>query len=114
MKGYWSLPGGGLETGETLKDGIRREVCEETGLEIESGPMAQVFERIMLDAEGRTEFHYVLIDYICKVTGGLLCAGDDCSAVRWFPMAELPGLNLTEGTLAVIEKAYETYQRGTA
>lgn len=114
LKGYWSLPGGGLETGESLREGIRREVLEETGLEVEVGAMAEVFERIMLDPEGRTEFHYVLIDYICAITGGTLCAGDDCSAVRWFTMAELPHLHLTEGTLGVIEKAYETYQRRSA
>lgn len=111
MKGYWSLPGGVLETGETLKEGIRREVVEETGLVVEPVAVAEIFERIMPDAEGRTEYHYVLIDYLCEVTGGSLCSGDDCSAVRWFAMSELPGLVLTAGTLGVIEKVYETYKR---
>ncbi|HYP08669.1 MAG TPA: NUDIX hydrolase [Bryobacteraceae bacterium] len=114
LKGYWSLPGGVLETGETLEDGIRREVLEETGLVVETAGMAEIFERIMRDEEGRSEYHYVLIDYFCRVTGGILRAGDDCSAARWFEMKELPGLLLTEGTLGVIEKAYETYQRRTA
>jgi ADP-ribose pyrophosphatase YjhB (NUDIX family) len=114
LKGYWSLPGGVLETGESLDAGIRREVLEETGLSVETDGIAEVFERIMLDAEGRAEYHYVLIDYFCQVTGGVLCAGDDCSAARWFEMAELPSLLLTEGTLGVIKKAYETYQRRTA
>jgi 8-oxo-dGTP diphosphatase len=114
LKGYWSLPGGVLETGETLDAGIRREVLEETGLIVETDGVAEVFERIMLDTEGRAEYHYVLIDYFCRATGGVLCAGDDCSAARWFEMAELPGLLLTEGTLGVIKKAYETYQRRTA
>jgi ADP-ribose pyrophosphatase YjhB (NUDIX family) len=97
-----------------LDAGIRREVLEETGLSVETDGIAEVFERIMLDAEGRAEYHYVLIDYFCQVTGGVLCAGDDCSAARWFEMAELPSLLLTEGTLGVIKKAYETYQRRTA
>lgn len=114
LKGYWSLPGGVLETGETLEAGIRREVLEETGLVVETEGVAEIFERIMPDAEGRAEYHYVLIDYFCRVTGGVLCAGDDCSAARWFRLTELPGLLLTEGTLGVIEKAYETYQRRTA
>ena len=114
LKGFWSLPGGVLETGETLDAGIRREVLEETGLAVETEGVAEVFERILRDAEGRPEYHYVLIDYFCRVTGGVLCAGDDCSAARWFQMEELPGLMLTEGTLGVIKKAYETYQRRSA
>jgi ADP-ribose pyrophosphatase YjhB (NUDIX family) len=114
LKGYWSLPGGVLETGETLDAGIRREVLEETGLEVETAGIAEVFERIMRDSEGHPEYHYVLIDYFCRVTGGVLCAGDDCSAARWFEIKELPGLVLTEGTLGVIEKAYETYKRRSA
>lgn len=114
LKGYWSLPGGVLEIGETLQDGICREVLEETGLAVETDGIAEVFERIMRDDEGRAEYHYVLIDYFCRIVGGTLCPGDDCNAVRWFELSELPGLLLTEGTLAVIEKTYETYQRRTA
>ena len=114
LRGYWSLPGGVLETGETLQDGIRREVKEETGLEMEPDGIAEVFERIMPDADGRAEYHYVLIDYFGKIIGGSLCAGDDCSEVRWFEISELPELRLTEGTLGVIEKAYATHQRRTA
>jgi 8-oxo-dGTP diphosphatase len=114
LKGYWSLPGGVLETGETLDSGIRREVLEETGLEVVTDGIAEVFERIMPDTEGRTEYHYVLIDYFCRITGGSPCSGDDCSAIRWFAISELPSLLLTEGTLGVIRKAYETYQRRTA
>lgn len=103
-----------LETGESLEHGIRREVREETGLIVETAGIAEVFERIMRDASGRAEYHYVLIDYFCKVVGGDLCPGDDCSAVRWFELKELPGLRLTEGTLGVIEKTYETHQRRSA
>ena len=114
LKGYWSLPGGVLETGETLDAGIRREVLEETGLVVETDGIATIFERIMRDEEGRAEYHYVLVDYFCRVTGGVLCPGDDCSAARWFHITELPGLHLTEGTLGVIEKEYATYQRRTA
>jgi 8-oxo-dGTP diphosphatase len=114
LKGCWSLPGGVVETGETLVAGICREVLEETGLIVETQGVAEIFERIMRDDQGRAEYHYVLIDYFCRVTGGVLCAGDDCSAAQWFTIKELPGLQLTAGTLGVIEKAYETYQRRSA
>ena len=106
LKGYWSLPGGILETGETLKDGTRREVFEETGLLVDPYEVAEIFERIMCDAEGQTEYHYVLIDYLCRVEGGRLEAADDVSAVRWVDVAALGDLHLTEGTREVIEKAY--------
>ncbi len=106
LKGYWSLPGGILEVGEMLDQAIRREVLEETGLVIEPVRIVEIFERIMKDAAGRTEYHYVLVDYLCHVTGGTLAAADDASRAAWFRREELPGLKLTEGTLPVIEKAF--------
>jgi 8-oxo-dGTP diphosphatase len=106
LKGYWSLPGGAVETGESLRDGVKREILEETGLTIEPMEVVEIFERIMRDADGRAEYHYVLIDYLCRVTGGKLGAADDASRVDWIPRAGLRGLHLTEGTLTVIEKAY--------
>ena len=111
LKGYWSLPGGILEVGETLDHAIRREVLEETGLVIEPVVVVEIFERIMRDAAGRTEYHYVLVDYVCRVTGGQLGAADDASRAEWFDREELAGLKLTEGTLPVIEKAFaRTYR----
>ena len=107
LKGWWSLPGGVLEVGETLSEGVCREVLEETGLTVEPVRMVEIFERIMRDAGGRPEYHYVLLDYICRVTGGTLAAGGDCAAVRWTRRDELSGFKVTEGTLAVIEKTYE-------
>ncbi|MDX2151148.1 MAG: NUDIX hydrolase [Bryobacteraceae bacterium] len=107
LKGQWSLPGGALETGETLVEGVRREVLEETGLVVEPLAIAEIFERIMRDAEGRAEYHYVLVDYICRITSGEPRAGDDVSRVRWVRLADLDGYELTEGTLGVIERAYE-------
>ena len=114
LKGWWSLPGGAVETGERLESAIIREVLEETGLEVDVDRMFEIFERIMPDAEGRPEYHYVLIDYICRIRGGVLRAGDDAGAVRWATEQELASLRLTEGTLGVVERAcraYENHQR---
>jgi len=106
LQGLWSLPGGALETGELLDAAVRREVREETGLEVKPLRVLEIFERIMRDARGAPEYHYVLIDYICRVTGGDLRAGDDVSRVEWVRRSELAELEITEGTLGVIEKAF--------
>ena len=106
LKGWWSLPGGALEVGESLDFAVRREVREETGLEIEPLRVFEIFERIIRDAEGAAEYHYVLIDYICRVTGGTLRAGDDVCRVEWVKAEGLGNLQITEGTLGVIEKAF--------
>ncbi len=106
LKGWWSLPGGALEIGESLRDGVCREVREETGLEIVPLGVLEIFERIIRDDAGAPEYHYVLIDYMCRITGGKLFPGDDVCAVDWVRQRDLPGLQITEGTLAVIEKAF--------
>jgi ADP-ribose pyrophosphatase YjhB (NUDIX family) len=106
LKGWWSLPGGALETGESLADAVCREVREETGLEIRPLGVLEIFERIMRDARGVPEYHYVLIDYICRITGGELRAGDDVCAVEWVRQRDLPALQITEGALGVIEKGF--------
>lgn len=111
QKGFWSLPGGALEVGETLAEGVRREVREETGLEVRPAGVLEIFERIMRDQSGAPEYHYVLIDYVCRVTGGVLRAGDDVCAVEWVKRRDLPQLRITDGTLAVIEKAFRERRR---
>ena len=106
LKGWWSLPGGALEIGESLHDGVCREVREETGLEIVPLGVLEIFERIIRDDAGAPEYHYVLIDYMCRVTGGKLFPGDDVCAVEWVRHRDLSTLQITEGTLGVIEKAF--------
>ena len=105
QKGCWSLPGGLVEAGEHLKDALRREVREETGLEVEPLSVFEVFERIMRDETGRPEYHYVLIDYLCQVQGGELKAASDVRRAAWVSRAGLSSYRITEGTQAVIERA---------
>jgi ADP-ribose pyrophosphatase YjhB (NUDIX family) len=106
LKGWWTLPGGALETGELLDTAVRREVLEETGLIVEPVSVVEIFERIMRDSDGAAEYHYVLIDYLCRVTGGETRAGDDVARVAWMRVEELKALQITEGTLGVIERAF--------
>ncbi|HEU0124093.1 MAG TPA: NUDIX hydrolase [Bryobacteraceae bacterium] len=109
LLGYWSLPGGAVETGERLREAIAREVLEETALSVEVGELAEVFERLMPDADGGTEYHYVLLDYLCTITAGTPAPGDDSAAVAWVRRADLPTLSITPGTLEVIERVFERY-----
>jgi ADP-ribose pyrophosphatase YjhB (NUDIX family) len=82
-------------------------VLEETGLIIRPKKLFEIFERIMRNAEGRVEYHYILHDYLCTVKGGELRAGDDAGRVAWVDRQKLKDLQLTEGTLAVIERAFQ-------
>jgi 8-oxo-dGTP diphosphatase len=108
LKGEWSLPGGALELGETLQQGVAREVLEETGLVVVPAGMVEVLDRITHDLEtGRVRYHYVLVDFVCRVTGGSLLGGSDADEARWVEREDLPEFRLAPVTVAVIEKAFE-------
>jgi 8-oxo-dGTP diphosphatase len=107
LAGRWSLPGGRLELGEMLEAGVAREMFEETGLEIEVGPVIEVFDRILLDQEHRVRFHYVLIDYLCRPLGGVLRAGSDVDAAIWVAPSDLARYQVTAKVHAVIERGLQ-------
>lgn len=108
LKGEWSLPGGAVELGETLEEALVREVREETSLDVAVGPVVEVFDSIRRDPAGRAEYHYIIIDYACRVRGGTPTAamqGSDAADARWVPLAELHGYGVTSTAIAVIRKA---------
>jgi 8-oxo-dGTP diphosphatase len=95
-KGYWTFPGGAVELGESLHDAARREALEETGLSVEVGDVAAVIDNVARDAAGRVRYHYVIVDYFARPVGGLLQSATDVSDARWFCLADLDGLEMTE------------------
>ncbi len=107
LQGEWSVPGGVLELGEKLHDGVRRETLEETSLRVEPQEILEVFDSIFRDRDGRTQYHYVLIDYLCRVIEGEARAGSDVSEVRWVTEAELGGLDLRESIERVVREGLE-------
>lgn len=106
LLGKWSIPGGVLEVGETLRKAVVREVLEETGLTIEPGELLGVFERMVPDEQGRMRYHYLLIDFLCRRVAGELAAGDDAEEARWFSREELRALELARETEEVILKGF--------
>ena len=104
LLGEWSLPGGVLECGETLREATVREAREETGLVVETVDMLGVYERVIRSDDGRVRYHYVLIDFLCRPVEGDLKAGSDAADARWFTRDELPALNLAYDANDVVLK----------
>ena len=105
LKGQWSVPGGALEIGETLRQCAAREALEETGLTVEAGEVLEVFDAIHTDPDGRIRYHYVLIDFACRMLGGELRAGGDAVQAKWVTPEELSAYKIAETARAVIAKA---------
>lgn len=104
MAGEWSIPGGLLELGETMRAGAAREALEETGLQVEAGEVLEVLDRIVPDANGKPRFHYVLIDFLCRRVAGELRAGGDAAEARWAQEADLASLGVAEAAVKIIRK----------
>lgn len=105
-RGEWTVPGGLVELGETLRSATEREVLEETGLVVKAGEVLDVFDSIYPDAEGRTEYHYVLVDFFCELISGELKPASDISDARWITIEELETVELIGFTAQVIRKGF--------
>lgn len=108
LKGQWSIPGGALEIGETLRQCAVREAFEETGLQVEAGEALEVFDAIHKQQDERIRYHYVLIDFACRVLSGELKAGGDAVQAKWVSLDELHAYEIAETAQKVITKALGT------
>jgi 8-oxo-dGTP diphosphatase len=107
MEGQWSIPGGMLELGESIVEGVRRELAEETGIEVRVLDLIEVFERIIPGEGGRTRYHFVILDYLCEMVSGQAQAASDVTDVAWAREDELEKYSLTEIATRVIKRAFE-------
>lgn len=108
-KGQWSIPGGLIDVGETLREAVVREVREETGLLVEPIELIELLDRIYREGE-RVRYHYVIADYLCRVTGGTLQAASDADAVRWLEHSQWNShsvLRIDPITTRVIEAGWQ-------
>ncbi len=110
LKGEWSIPGGMLELGEDLAEGVRRELKEETGLEVEPLEIVATFDRIMREGT-RVKYHYVIVDYVCRLKGGRLEPASDVVDACWVRREEMPQYHLTEMATKVILQSFEFFER---
>lgn len=106
LKNQWSIPGGTLELGESIQEGVRRELLEETGIEVRVGELIEVFDRIFRDEAGKIQYHFVIVDYLCEAISGEAKAASDVTDVAWVNEADLWNYKLTEAATRVIRKAF--------
>jgi 8-oxo-dGTP diphosphatase len=111
LLGEWSIPGGMLELGETLRHGAEREALEETGLVVRATDLLGVFDRIVPDDANRAIYHYVLIDFLCEKISGDLCVAGDAADARWFTSEQVGNLLLPDDTASVIRLGIERSTR---
>jgi len=103
-KGRWSIPGGAVEAGEPLRQAGEREVMEECGIVVRAGTLAGVFETILPDAEGRTRYHYVIIDFHADYVSGDLQPATDVMDARWVTREDLDEVDITERARDLLTK----------
>ena len=105
--GKWSVPGGRLHLGETLEAAVIRETREETCLEVRPLRIGKVVEHLLRDERGDIEYHYVIVDYVCRIVAGLPRPASDVSEVRFVEISDLSQWDMTEGTAQVIQEVFE-------
>ncbi|MFI4960519.1 MAG: NUDIX hydrolase [Hyphomicrobiales bacterium] len=109
--GIYTLPGGGVETGETLMQAVTREVREETSLAVEPVALAGHREAIARDAQGRVERHFVILCFAARWLSGEPVLNEELDDARWLDPAELSGLRTTEGLAEIVAAAFERLAR---
>jgi ADP-ribose pyrophosphatase YjhB (NUDIX family) len=97
-----------------MREAAIREAREETGLTVEPGDLLGVYDRVLRDADQRVQYHYVLIDFLCRRVAGDLVAASDAADVRWFTREDLPALKLAKDTMDVIRKGFAKLGSGYA
>ncbi len=107
LLGEWSIPGGAMELGETVREAVVREVREETGLVVEAVELLGVFDRVVKDGDGKILYHYVLIDFLCRRVSGEPQASGDADDARWVGVEEINKLSLAKDTVEVIRLGFE-------
>jgi len=110
LKGEWSIPGGLLELGEELAQGVRRELKEETGLDVEPLEILAAFDRIFREGS-RVRYHYVIVDYACRLKRGRLKPASDVLDARWVRREDLPEYHLSEKATSVILQGFQFFNR---
>ena len=112
LKGEWSIPGGLMEVGESLTDAVRRELKEETGLDVEPLEIIEVFDRIFRSGR-RVRYHFVIVDYVCRLKGGRLRPASDVLDARWVRREDLKKFHLTRKASGVLRQAFASFSRLT-
>ena len=113
-QGLWALPGGLLDLGEAVRDGVVREVREETGAEIEIVELLDLFEPIHRDADGRIHYHFVVIDFWAHFRGGTVAPDDDADQAAWVSLETLDDLPMEEATRRVVRNAHSRWLTNAA
>jgi 8-oxo-dGTP diphosphatase len=114
LEGRWSIPGGILEIGETIAEGVARELKEETAIRVRVMKLLEIYEKVLRDERSRARYHFVILDYLCEFVEGTATAGGDVREILWAEKQQLASLALTAAASQVIDKAFATVRRRTA